>query len=137
MPLKNYGVLKGRPISSRLGTGSSPHYQIHVVDNTTDYRIAVNVKSKLAPSELFYVVKDNLQHPISEELKTLAVGFARLASEPAAVRLTIFGQIYLIVTKCILSHTIFPVPTTISMKKSMLTYSEPSRMNTPRFMPLA
>ena len=27
MPLKNYGVLKGRPIDSRLGFGRSPHYQ--------------------------------------------------------------------------------------------------------------
>ncbi len=50
MPLKTYGVLKGRPISKRLGSGSSPHYQIHVVDNTTDYRIAINVKSSLSPS---------------------------------------------------------------------------------------
>lgn len=46
MALKNYGVLKGRPIARRLGSGSSPHYQIHVVDEAgTNYRIAVNVKS--------------------------------------------------------------------------------------------
>ena len=32
MALKHYGVLKGRPISRRLGSGSSPHYQIRVVD---------------------------------------------------------------------------------------------------------
>jgi uncharacterized protein YukJ len=82
MPLKNYGVLKGRPISSRLGSGSSPHYQVHIVDNTTDYRIAVNVKSQLSPSELLYVVADDLRHPILESLKTLALGFTRLASAP-------------------------------------------------------
>ena len=82
MPLKSYGVLKGRPISSRLGAGSSPHYQVHVVDNTTDYRIAVNVKSQLSPSELLYVVADDLRHPILEALKTLAPGFTRLASAP-------------------------------------------------------
>jgi uncharacterized protein YukJ len=82
MPLKNYGVLKGRPISSRLGAGSSPHYQIHLVDNTTDYRIAVNVKSQLSPSELLYVVADDFRHPILDVLKTLAPGFTRLASTP-------------------------------------------------------
>lgn len=82
MPLKNYGVLKGRPISSRLGAGSSPHYQIHLVDNTTDYRIAVNVKSKLAPSELLYTIADDFKHPILEILKTLSTGFTRLANVP-------------------------------------------------------
>ena len=82
MPLNNYGVLKGRPISSRLGGGSSPHYQIHIVDNTTDYRIAINVKSKLSPSELLYVIDDNFQHAITDALKTLSMGFTRLASEP-------------------------------------------------------
>ena len=38
MPLKNYGVLKETPINRVLGSGSNPHYQIHVVDDTTDYR---------------------------------------------------------------------------------------------------
>lgn len=32
MPLNNYGVLKGRAIVRRLGSGSSPHYQIDIVD---------------------------------------------------------------------------------------------------------
>lgn len=31
MTLKNYGVMKGRVIGSRPGTGPSPHYQINVV----------------------------------------------------------------------------------------------------------
>ncbi len=82
MPLKNYGVLKGRPISSRLGAGSSPHYQIHIVDDTTDYRIAINVKSKLSPSELLYLVADDFQHPIVESLATLSTGFTVLPNAP-------------------------------------------------------
>lgn len=81
MPLNSYGVLKGRPISSRLGAGSSPHYQIHMVDNTTDYRIAINVKSKLSPSELLYLVVDDFRHPIVKELATLSPGFTRLESK--------------------------------------------------------
>ena len=47
MPLKRYGVLKGRPIRRMLGQGSSPHYQIHMIDETTDYRIAVNWNTSL------------------------------------------------------------------------------------------
>ncbi len=82
MSLDSYGVLKGRPISSRMGAGQSPHYQIHVVDNTTDYRIAINVKSKLAPSELLYLIADDFRHPIVDELATLSPGFTRLVSQP-------------------------------------------------------
>ena len=61
MPLTKYGVLKGRPIAKKLGAGSSPHYQVHIVDDEMDYRIAVNVKSKLSPSELEYLVVDNFE----------------------------------------------------------------------------
>lgn len=82
MPLSSYGLLKGRPISSRSGAGSSPHYQIHIVDETMDYRIAINVKSKLAPSELLYLIADDFRHPIVNELATLSPGFTRLASTP-------------------------------------------------------
>jgi len=52
MPLHQYGVLKGRPINRQLGSNQNAHYQVHVIDDTTDYRIAINVKSQLAPSEV-------------------------------------------------------------------------------------
>ncbi|MFP4099418.1 DUF2278 family protein [Coleofasciculus sp.] len=55
MPLENYGVLKGRPVQRRLATTANAHYQVHIVDKDTDYRIAINVRSKLSPSELEYV----------------------------------------------------------------------------------
>ncbi|MGB9441702.1 MAG: DUF2278 family protein [Desulfobacterales bacterium] len=45
MALKNYGILKGRPIDRRLGFGASPHHQVHLIDDD-DNRITVNVKSK-------------------------------------------------------------------------------------------
>lgn len=80
MPLKNYGVLKGRPIARRLGSGNSPHYQIHIVDEAgTNYRIAVNVKSKLAPSELMYHVKSHFVHPVTAAVEPLPSGFSQLA----------------------------------------------------------
>lgn len=87
MTLERYGVLKGRPISSRLGVGSSPHYQIHVVDNTTDYRIAINVKSKLSPSELLYLVVDDFHHPLLADLSSLNFGFKPLPSGPGGLGL--------------------------------------------------
>jgi uncharacterized protein YukJ len=78
MSLKNYGVLKGKAINKIIGQGSSPHYEVHLIDDTTDYRIAVNVKSNLAPSELLYLVVDDFQHPILERLTTLDTGFTSL-----------------------------------------------------------
>jgi uncharacterized protein YukJ len=87
MALKRYGVLKGRPIQSKLGTGPSPHYQIHIVDATTDYRIAVNVKSKQSPSELLYLVDDHFVHPVTGELRELPAGFTEIKSRPGGIAL--------------------------------------------------
>lgn len=82
MPLKNYGVLKGRPIGRVLGTGQNPHFQIHVVDDTTDYRIAVNVMSALSPSELEYLIDSNFKHPFLDQLDGLASGWHALPPKP-------------------------------------------------------
>jgi uncharacterized protein YukJ len=83
MPLKNYGVLKGRPIDRRLGVGTSPHYQIRVVAaDGEQFRIAINVKSKLSPSELLYLLDDRFEHPICERLVELDEGFHPLPRDP-------------------------------------------------------
>jgi uncharacterized protein YukJ len=82
MPLKSYGVLVGRAIDARRESGAldTPHYQLRVVDaGGTDYRIAVNVRSKEAPSELLYLVDDDYRHPITESLGSLAPGWSLLA----------------------------------------------------------
>ena len=85
MPLKAYGVLKGRPIARRLGSGGSPHYQVHVVDETgINYRIAINVKSQLAPSELMYYIKGHFEHPLTAAVGELPSGFHRLAPNPTS-----------------------------------------------------
>lgn len=78
MPLKNYGVMKGRVIGSRPGTGPSPHYQINVVAGSTQYRVAVNVKSQLAPSELLYLVVEDFRHPLTVGLPELSHGFSEV-----------------------------------------------------------
>jgi uncharacterized protein YukJ len=87
MPLRSYGVLKGRPIHKVLGTGKNPHYQIHMIDDTADYRIAVNVKSQEHPSEVEYLMDMTFQHPVIEPLAELSLGFHRLNSKPGGMAL--------------------------------------------------
>jgi uncharacterized protein YukJ len=83
MPIAKYGVLKGRPISRRLGSGSSPHYQIQVVDEEgTNYRVAVNVLSQQSPSEVMYYIKTFFVHPVTAIVESLATGFHELPSRP-------------------------------------------------------
>lgn len=84
MALSGYGVLKGRPIDRRLGTGQNPHYQVRIADDTTDYRIAINVKSELAPSEVEYVIDAHFEHPILAQLLEFEHGWTPLAAEPGS-----------------------------------------------------
>jgi uncharacterized protein YukJ len=85
MPLKNYGILKGRPIARRLGFGSSPHYQVHLVDDDVDYLIAINVKSKKSPSELLYLIDEKYVHPLVDDLRELPAGFTHIERAPGGL----------------------------------------------------
>jgi uncharacterized protein YukJ len=87
MPIAQYGVLVGRAIQRRLGTGDSPHYQIEMADNDTDYRIAVNVKSSESPSEVEFLIDEHFQHPILTELAAQPAGFKALQSKPGGIAL--------------------------------------------------
>ena len=87
MPLKNYGILKGKAIAVRPGTGQNPHYQVYIVDDATDYRIAINVQSKLSPSELEYLIDDRFTHPITALLNEVPLGFTKIASKPGTTAL--------------------------------------------------
>ena len=84
MALRAYGVLKGKAIEVRLGAGQSPHYQVRLVDDTTDYRIAVNVKSQQSPSEVEYIILERFEHPITALLEPLPTGFQRLDRKPGS-----------------------------------------------------
>jgi uncharacterized protein YukJ/translation initiation factor 1 (eIF-1/SUI1) len=82
MPLKKYGVLKGRAIGAkREEDESTPHYQVHIQAGSTHYRIAVNVKSQMNPSELLFLVDDDFHHPITAMLPELSEEFTRLQSK--------------------------------------------------------
>src|SRR5215213_8565362 len=85
--LSKYSVLVGRPISHRFGEGETPHYQVHVVDETTDYRIAINVKSNLSPSELAYYANDDFQHPLLAELINIPIGIHKVDRKPGGIAL--------------------------------------------------
>jgi uncharacterized protein YukJ len=80
--LHSYGVLKGKAIEVRLGAGQSPHYQVRIIDDTTDYRIAINVKSALPPSDVEFIVLERFQHPITDIIEGLPRGFRKLESKP-------------------------------------------------------
>lgn len=87
MPLKRYGVLRGSAIDRRLASGSNGHYQVHVVDDTTDYRLAVNVSSDTAPSELEYVVVSDFRHVLLADLALLPRGWSDLPPSPGGAAL--------------------------------------------------
>ena len=87
MPLKHYGMLKGKAIEVRPGAGQNPHYQVRIVDDTTDYRIAINVQSALSPSELEYLIDDRFTHPITSMLQEVPLGFAHIQSKPGTTAL--------------------------------------------------
>lgn len=87
MPLKSYGALKGSAVDRRLASGENGHFQIHVVDDATDYRVAVNVESALEPSELEYLVVSDFTHPLLADLAALPVGWNPLPSRAGGVAL--------------------------------------------------
>lgn len=60
MPLKNYRVLKSRPIGSRLATGTSNHYQVQVSANGTLFQIAINLSAD--GSEVQFPVRTPFRH---------------------------------------------------------------------------
>lgn len=87
MPLRNYGVLRGSVIDHRLASGANAHFQLHVVDDTTHHRIAVNVESQLEPSELEYVIDSDFRHPILDEAAALPTGWTALESKAGGLAL--------------------------------------------------
>ena len=77
MPIRNYGVLKGRVLRGipehRLHT---PHYEILVDADGTRFRVAVDTRSmeRTRPDLLFFCDED-FRHPLTDGLRGLAEGF--------------------------------------------------------------
>ena len=88
MGLKRYGVLRGRVVDARREDDEdTPHYQVKVTAAGIDYRLAINVKSQLSPSELLFLVDEDFRHPLIETLPSLAEGFTLLPKRPGTASL--------------------------------------------------
>ncbi|MGH9280576.1 MAG: DUF2278 family protein [Acidimicrobiales bacterium] len=87
MTVPNYGVLKGKALAGKLAGkgGKKPHFQIHIRAVEVEHRIAVNVVSDQAPSELLFLLVPDFAHPLLARLPELAEGFTPIPSEPAGL----------------------------------------------------
>lgn len=81
MSLQRYGVLKGKAIETKKGTGNTPHFQILVSDDKLLFRIAVNVESQEPPSDVLYFVDENFHHPVIDLLAPLPMGYHPVEKE--------------------------------------------------------
>ena len=74
MPLKNYVVLKGRPTALALDDDDSPHIEVRLKADGTDFRLAINARSKVSPHDLLYRKQDPFAHPMTGDLAALPEG---------------------------------------------------------------
>jgi uncharacterized protein YukJ len=89
MPIKDYGVLKGKAFERLKATTQSEHFQILINRGNKPHRIAINTKSSEAPSEVLFYANDNFRHEITDALihSNLADGFTALVSGPGGLAL--------------------------------------------------
>ena len=93
MPLSGYGVLVGQAVDRSVETNlDTPHYQVHVTADGTDFRVAVNVRSSETPPDLLFQVVEDLAHPMLPALAELADGFHLVPSAPGGVALDYIRQ---------------------------------------------
>ncbi|MEF2072178.1 DUF2278 family protein [Consotaella aegiceratis] len=87
MPLRNYRLLKGKASDLALDDDASPHIEIRVEAAGSSHRIAVNVRSNVAPHDLLYRKQDPFDHPMLERLLEIPEGMTDLRDGPAEVAL--------------------------------------------------
>jgi len=87
MPIPNYSVLKGDPISGKVADGSSFHYQITVqAAPGAIVTVDVNVQS-VDKSEVLYFINQAFTPPDPNGLLALPVGLTALTSAPGGLAL--------------------------------------------------
>jgi uncharacterized protein YukJ len=77
MPIRNYGVLKGRIVECRQERDDfAPHYQILIRADGVSYRASINVQSgdRRRP-DLLFDVEEDVRHPLMQRLAALDDGF--------------------------------------------------------------
>jgi uncharacterized protein YukJ len=89
MPLQGYGVLTAMVVDRRReGSTETPHFQIHLRDQDgTDFRAAVNVLSQESPSDLLYLVDEDVHHPVTDAVESLGPGWHGLPPGPGGANL--------------------------------------------------
>ncbi len=96
MPIRNYGVLVGDPVSGKVVTGRSTHYQITMQAAGGPFTVAVNIQS-MDGSEVLYAIEENFTPPDEAGLLALPGGMTALKSAAGGlaldfVRSTVAGQ---------------------------------------------
>ncbi len=89
MPVKNYGVLKGRVRDAKSERdNNSPHYQILVEgEENKKYRVAVNVMSISEESELLYFADDEFDGSAITHLQSLDYGYTKIDNKNREIAL--------------------------------------------------
>jgi len=79
MPITNYSVLAGKPVSGKVVTGSSTHYQITMNAPGGPFTVAVNIQS-VDGSEVLYAIEEDFTPPDIAGLLALPMGMTPLQS---------------------------------------------------------
>jgi uncharacterized protein YukJ len=86
MPIPNYSVLKGKPTSAKVVTGSGTHYQVTVQATGGPFTVAINIESTDG-SEVLYAIQQSFTPPNAPGLIVLPAGMTRLPSQPGGLAL--------------------------------------------------
>ena len=86
MPITSYSVLAGDPVSGKVVSGSSTHYQITMNAPGGPFTVAVNIQS-VDGSEVLYAIKENFTPPDEAGLLSLPMGMTSLKSGPGGLAL--------------------------------------------------
>jgi uncharacterized protein YukJ len=89
MPIQDYGVWKGKPVSYKVDKPRDPTPHISLIfkdDHDNHLRAAINVKSSGSPSELVYWVDRNFSHPITRALKNIPRSFQPIDPDSGPTR---------------------------------------------------
>ncbi len=86
MPITNYSVLAGDPVSGKVVTGKSTHYQITMNAPGGPFTVAVNIQS-VDGSEVLYAIEEGFTPPDEAGLLALPMGMTPLGSAPGGLAL--------------------------------------------------
>ncbi|RRA48883.1 DUF2278 family protein [Acidipila sp. EB88] len=86
MPINQYSVLKGTPLSGSISKDSRPHYLIELSAGSVSWQIAVNVESDTgsgSSAEVLYALDEDWTPPDAAALAALPMGATSLAGKDA------------------------------------------------------